>query len=194
MTSDRPSATPAHFDALYAAHPDPWNLATSPYEAGKYAATIGTLGERRFAAGLEVGCAIGVLTEKLAARCATLLAIDCADAALAAARNRCAGLHHVRFERRTLPGQWPRGQFDLIVLSEILYFWNQADLACAARCTGSGLLPGGLVLLVNWLGPNDGALPGDAAATLFLAGLPASWRRSESIRHAHYRIDVAERA
>ena len=31
---------PEYFDALYAADPDPWNFAASPYEQDKYALTL----------------------------------------------------------------------------------------------------------------------------------------------------------
>ena len=36
-----------HFEQLYAARPDPWHYATSPYEAGNYAATLATLHVKR---------------------------------------------------------------------------------------------------------------------------------------------------
>ena len=60
---------PAFFDDLYAADPDPWDFETSPYEAAKYDATIAALEGRRFASGLEIGCSIGVLTDRLRAHC-----------------------------------------------------------------------------------------------------------------------------
>jgi hypothetical protein len=36
MSEPRPTLKPEHFDALYAADPDPWNFAASPYERAKY--------------------------------------------------------------------------------------------------------------------------------------------------------------
>ncbi len=38
---------------------------------------------------LEIGCSIGVITEKLAGRCDTLVGFDLAAAALDRARARC---------------------------------------------------------------------------------------------------------
>src|SRR3954451_21856832 len=90
----------AHFDALYARDPDPLNFETSAYEAAKYEATIAALEGRHFATGLEIGCAIGVLTEHLAPHVDDLLGIDVAEAALVKARERNP---HVRFERREIP-------------------------------------------------------------------------------------------
>ena len=52
---------PAFFDALDDRDPDPWNFASSPYEAAK---DDYDRGARRapVLTGLEVGCSIGVLT------------------------------------------------------------------------------------------------------------------------------------
>jgi SAM-dependent methyltransferase len=189
----RPSLPPAHFDALYRARPDPWNLADSDYEAAKYAATIAALGGRRFAAGFEAGCAIGVLTRRLAAHCDALLAADCAADALAAAAARLVDQPHVRLARLVLPGDWPDEQFDLIVLSEILYFWDAHDIARAAARVDATLRPGGMVLAVSWLGPNDGTMPGACAAALLRASLPPDFAQSEVGADTRYRIDRAVR-
>ena len=110
----------AYFDDLYAKGIDPWEFATSAYEQTKYSATLEALPRASYESGLEIGCSIGVLTERLAARCKTLIALDIAEAALDAARARCAQLPHVTFERCAVPGEWPTGSFDLIVLSEIV--------------------------------------------------------------------------
>ncbi len=81
------SLEPAYFDALYAADPDPWQFATSAYEREKYDATLAAL-PTRIGSAFEIGCSIGILTRRLAERCNTLLAVDVAKAALAAARRR----------------------------------------------------------------------------------------------------------
>lgn len=59
----------------------------------------------------------------LADRCGELLAVDVSERAVAAARERLEGLDHVRVKRRTLPEEMPGGQFDLIVASEVLYYF-----------------------------------------------------------------------
>ena len=56
----------AYFDRKYAFDPDPWGFATSAYEADKYRATLAALPRARYRRALEVGCSIGVLTERLA--------------------------------------------------------------------------------------------------------------------------------
>jgi 2-polyprenyl-3-methyl-5-hydroxy-6-metoxy-1,4-benzoquinol methylase len=185
-------STPArHFEALYRRHADPWKLATSDYEDRKYRATVAALGKRRFRNALEVGCSIGTLTERLAGCCDALLGVDFIEQALQAARQRCAHLPHVRFERRAIPAQWPSGAFDLIVLSEVLYFLSPADLNEVARRCATGAEPDRTVLMVNWRRPNDGTMPGDAAAEMLLGLLPASWKRIAVALNDDYRIDMA---
>ncbi len=62
-----------------------------------------------------------------------------------------------------VPGEWPEQRFDLIVLSEVLYFLSPADIALCADRVMSSVLPGGKILLVNWLGQSDDPCSGDEA-------------------------------
>jgi len=189
----RRSVPRARFERLYQARPDPWDLGSSAYEAAKYAATLDSLEGRHFARGLEVGCSIGALSAHLAPRCNSYLGVDLAEAPLPEARRRCAHLPQAEFRQMDVPGEWPGGGFDLIILSEVLYYLDLADLdALAARCQES-LSPGGVVLLVNWRGDNDGTMSGDAAALSFLAVLPDAWPAHNLALRPRYRIDHARR-
>ena len=87
MTRRTETIPPEWFDALYGADPDPWRFRTSAYERAKYDATLKALGERTYRRGLEVGCAIGVLTRDLAQHCEWLLAVDASGVALEVARR-----------------------------------------------------------------------------------------------------------
>jgi SAM-dependent methyltransferase len=189
----RESRAPAFFERLYAADPDPWGFATSAYEAEKYDATMAALGGRRFARGFEIGCSIGVLTARLALQCGALLAVDVAEAALAQARTRCAARGHVRFENRRMPADWPAGaRFDLIVLSEVLYFLSPADIVLMAEHTMRAALPGGEILLVNYTGPIDEPCSGDEAAERFIAACGLKPRLQ--FAGETYRIDLLQAA
>ena len=139
-----------HFEALYAADPDPWDYETSVYEHAKYERTLAALGDRRYARALEAGCSIGVLAERLARHCDELLAVDIAQAAVQAARERLAAYDHVRVERRTLPSEWPAGPFDLVVCSELLYYWDHATLEEALPVMADSLAPGGRLIAVHY--------------------------------------------
>ena len=130
---------PTYFRDLYAACADPWGLAGRWYEARKYAVSTALLPRQRYGRAFEPGCSIGVLTAMLAPRCDALLACDAVPDAVSSARARTAGLPGVRVEQRAVPGQWPPGSFDLIVLSELLYYFEPAwDSTPAARgCAAS---------------------------------------------------------
>jgi trans-aconitate methyltransferase len=186
------SQIPGYFDALYADNPDPWGFETSDYERAKYDATLAALPRSSFAAALEVGCSIGVLTERLAPRCATLLATDVADAALDQARVRCRHLPHVSFARSDLPHRAPDGSFDLILLSEVLYYFGRTELVRIATQLTAAAAPGAAMLLVHWLGPTpDYPLTGDEAVAAFEAALSGfSVRRRE--RTEQFRLDLLE--
>jgi SAM-dependent methyltransferase len=118
-----------HFDVLYEGSSDPWDLRSAWYERRKYAITVAALPRERYRSGLEPGCSIGELTRLLAARCDSLLAFDFAQSAVDSARRAVLGMPHVAVERRALPAGLPPGSFDLIVLSEVLYYLSAPDLA-----------------------------------------------------------------
>jgi 2-polyprenyl-3-methyl-5-hydroxy-6-metoxy-1,4-benzoquinol methylase len=183
-----------HFERLYSANPDPWNFTTSAYEQQKYQATLGALGTKRFRMALEVGCSIGVLTERLASRCDQVIGLDFAPSAVAAARARCLPYPGVRIEQRQVPQQWPEGQFDLILFSEVLYFLDQADLLQTCVHAERSLRPGGLVLLVNYTGLTDDPGTGDTAASLFIAATARSLQPILQSRKPHYRLDLLSRS
>jgi 2-polyprenyl-3-methyl-5-hydroxy-6-metoxy-1,4-benzoquinol methylase len=129
MTERATTSLPAgYFEQLYATSPDPWDFANSDYEAAKYAATLAALPRDRYPDALEIGCSIGVLTQLLAGRCDRLIALDAAEGALATARSRCAALPGVDLRHMAVPDDWPEGSFDLIMLSEVVYYLDRPDL------------------------------------------------------------------
>jgi predicted TPR repeat methyltransferase len=136
----------AFFDEIYAEDPDPWKFETSAYEQAKYDATIAALRDDHFANGLEIGCSIGVLTQRLAARVDDLLAIDVAEAALDRARAR--DLPNVAFELREVPEEFPDGAYDLIVISEVMYYLDVP--AFDATCDAIERTLDGTLLAVHW--------------------------------------------
>jgi cyclopropane fatty-acyl-phospholipid synthase-like methyltransferase len=185
-----PALEPGYFDALYAGSADPWGFETSPYEDAKYTATLAALDGRHYADAIEVGCSIGVLTARLAPSCDRLLATDVATAAIEIARRRCAEMPHVTFALSTLPDHVPPGRFDLILLSEVLYYFDTAGIAAVASAVRGMALPGADVLLVHWLGPTpDYPHTGDEAVTAFEAALGDFEVRLRQ-RTPEYRLDL----
>ena len=182
------SRNAAYFEAMYAADPDPWRFRTSAYEAAKYAATVSAIADRRYRSAVEVGCSIGVLSQQVAPLCDAFLGLDIAEAPLIEARARCLGLPQARFARMAVPGDWPEGGFDLILLSEVLYFLSLEDIATTAVHVRRSLSPGGTVLLVNWIGNPEPPQPGDKAAGAFLAAIDLAVTRQE--RGELYRLEL----
>jgi SAM-dependent methyltransferase len=138
---------------MYAAASDPWGFEERWYEQRKYAVTLAQLPAARYRSAFEPGCSIGVLTHLLARRCDALLSCEVAAGAVSAAAQRTRDLAHVRVERRDIPGQWPSGRFDLIVFSEILYYFGDRDLEQVLDCAVAALEPQGTLLAVHWRHP-----------------------------------------
>jgi len=187
------SLSPEYFDALYDRSDDPWSFESSAYEREKYDRTVAALGGRRYESALEIGCSVGVLTADLATAAQALLATDVSEKALERARVRNKLKTNVRFERRVLPGDFPPGAFDLIVLSEVGYYWSDADLALARDRFAEALVPGGDLALVHFL-PKvaDYVRDGDAVHAAFLSDGRFVSVRSE--RAERYRIDILRRS
>jgi SAM-dependent methyltransferase len=189
MTRAPHSRDRSHFEEIYANAEDPWHFRSSEYEREKYAATIAALPKPVFHAGLEVGCSIGELTSLLAKRCTSLLGVDTVAAALNVAQARCIEHPHVHFAQIHVPAKWPEGQFDLVVLSEVLYFFAPNDISMIAARVNESLAAEGTVVLVNWLGRTEDPCTGDEAAELFLASLP-DFQTASQKRRCGYRLDV----
>jgi hypothetical protein len=68
----------------------------------------------------------------------------------------------VTFEQRRVPQQWPKGPFDLVVLSEIGYYCGRADLSLLIESAVSSLTADGVLLACHWRHPvDDYPLTGD---------------------------------
>jgi SAM-dependent methyltransferase len=192
MSRRTASIPPDYFEALYEGGRDPWRFATSTYERDKYAATLAAIGPARIGRAWEVGCAIGIFTRALSGQCDSLLGVDAAENALAQARDRCAGLANVTFQRMRIPVDWPSGRFDLIVFSEILYYLVPDDIRAAARRALLSLSARGRIVLVHWTNETDYPVSGDEAATLFLETCGSRVTMPRRDRQDSYRLDVLQ--
>jgi SAM-dependent methyltransferase len=144
---------PDYFEKMYAASADPWGLGQRWYERRKYALTLAMLPAERYRRAFEPGCSVGVLTEQLAARCDRLLAWDAATVAVKAARERTAAWPQVQVQQRSVPADWPEGTFDLIVLSELLYYFGTDDMDRVLSLAARSLEDDGALVAVHWRHP-----------------------------------------
>jgi len=182
-----------YFEGLYAESGDPWDFETSEYEQHKYARTLSVLGERTFRRALEAGASIGVFTEMLADHCEELLAVDVSERAVAAARSRLSGRAHVRVERRSLPEEMPDGPFDLIVASEVLYYFPREQMLAVLQGFERELARGGSLLAVHWRRETKTyPLQGDEVHELLAQN--TRLQNKETIIEPDYRLDLFEDA
>lgn len=180
-----------YFEDLYERSSDPWNFETSSYERRKYERTLQAIKGRRYKRALEVGSSIGVFTAMLAPFCEELLAVDASKRAVAIARARLAARDNVHVQRRTLPEEMPVGQFDLVVASEVLYYWPREVVLQALRRFEAALTPGGLFLAVHWRKRTKTyPLQGDEVHELLL--LNTRLTRTLTVTEAEYRLDLFE--
>jgi cyclopropane fatty-acyl-phospholipid synthase-like methyltransferase len=185
--SNSGSLLPSYFDAKYREDIDPWQFRTSAYERDKFKATLDAFARPHYQSVLEVGCAIGVLSALIATRCDRLVALDGSSTAIDEASRM--QLPNVRFSTAFLPDEFPDGMFDLIVLSEVLYYFSEQDLNTLADKCLSSLQPTGEIILCHWLGQTDYPLKGRQASDLFAQAL-ATRRPGRTILHdGIYRLE-----
>jgi SAM-dependent methyltransferase len=193
MNSPRRTACSAKaFEEMYRRSRDPWNFSRSDYERGRYGATLDALLRRSYRRAFEPGCSIGELTARLARRCDYVVATDVSPSAVALACERCRELGNVDVYRADLANGPPKGPFDLIVMSEVGYYFEPGMLVAIAIATAAQLEAGGEFVAVHWLGHSDDhVLGGDEVHGLLANHLPLEWIKGR--RHPGYRIDTWKR-
>ena len=92
-----------------------------------------------------------------------------------------------------VPEQWPAGTFDLVLLSEVIYYLDAEDVRRLASNVADATPPGADIVLVHWIGNTDYPLSGDEAANLFIAAMNGSCKLERSERHRRFRLDVLTR-
>ena len=156
------NAQEAHFEALYAASDDPWHVRDAWYEQRKRAMLLASLDRAHYRHAFEPGCGNGEMTSALAERCDRVLACDGAASAVAAARRRVAPQANARvvIDQRRLPQDWPdaAASFDLILVSELGYYFDPQAWQGIVRRMVTSLEPGGMLLMCHWRHPFDDRL------------------------------------
>lgn len=183
------------FERRYRVDPDPWSYETSPYERRKYERTLAALPPGPIDDALELGCSTGAFTELLAERCARTVAVDFSFEAVRLARRRLAESRGVTIEQRDLRAGLPAGTFDLVVCSELLYYWEEADVIAFCERTVTALAPEGSLVAVHWRGDDpDAPLDGDAVHGLLHGGLADRLAHTLEKGTPAYRLDRWTRA
>lgn len=192
FTASAEAVPAAHFENLFEHSSDPWHYETTAYEADRFRRTIDALGGKRYSQALELGCANGALTSRLLPQCDAIIATDVSVAALKAARARFSTTSNIDFRQGNLPEDLPEGRFDLIVVSDMLYYLGLRGITRLMAQLPSRAAPGCRIVISNYLGATDCVLTGEMAAEIAIAHLPG-WTRIDADRTDRLRIDVLER-
>jgi trans-aconitate methyltransferase len=193
--SEHSPVSQAAFEAKYRQSTDPWNFIDSRYERDRYELTLRSLMRTHYRRVFEPACSIGVLTAALARRSDELHAIDIAPSAVAMARERCANLPQVSVSWGDLATQCPQGPFDLIVFSELGYYFTGTRLTDIVQRLSAELEVGGELIAVHWLGDSeDHLLHGDQVHATLKDALAPSCRWIKGARCPGFRLDTWRRA
>lgn len=153
----------AYFSQIYANNRDPWQYEKRWYEVRKRSICLSMLPHSRFANAIEFGCSNGVFSEALATRCDTLICVDGQAEAVKLAGERLNNLSHVRVTQGLIPQDLPNERYDLIVVSEILYYLTHEQLQDVIAWLNTALTDTGVILACHWRYPIEGfALTGDS--------------------------------
>ncbi|MGP4733507.1 MULTISPECIES: class I SAM-dependent DNA methyltransferase [unclassified Psychrobacter] len=172
----------SYFNELYNDNADPWQYQTRWYEERKRNTCLALLPQPHYERAIELGCGNGVLSELLAHRCQDLISIDGNHQAVKLAKERLAVLPHARViqgivpdklfslkelleQRKPLSENTSINQppFDLIVISEILYYLSSSDIDVVINWALHNLALNGTLLCCHWRYAIDGfAMTGES--------------------------------
>lgn len=158
-----------YFAKMYESETDPWGFESSWYEQRKYALTVAALPDRRYRSAFEPGCSVGMLSSLLSERCDHLVATDIVPSAVEQARIRCRNISGVRVEQRAIPEDVPVGPFDLVVLSEVAYYFDRQTLELLLDRLVDSMTPAATIVGVHWRGVTNYPLTGDEAHEVITA-------------------------
>lgn len=176
------------FEKKYRDSEDPWDFAGSAYERFRYERIVASLDKLHYERVFEPGCSVGELTYRLASRCRHIEAMDISYSAVQRAQARCQNFSNVTFRVGSLPQKIPIGGFDLIMFSEIGYYFDHTGLTELATELIRRLRISGTFVAAHWLGiSEDHSLTGDRVHEI--VGRLAGLKLAHSERHEDFRLD-----
>ncbi|SMF00116.1 Nodulation protein S (NodS) [Tistlia consotensis] len=165
LRRDGPAA--AAFDRLYAdaAHNDPWASGRPQYQyqRRKYDALARLLPKRRYRRALDLGCGLGLFSERLSCCADQVLGIDISEVAIGRAAERTRRAGNVELRQGDILDLGPEldGSFDLVVVADTIYYLPQpiqdTTLKALAARISELLAPDGILLVANHYFPMPNA-------------------------------------
>ena len=158
------SCAAEHFERLFASDPDPWHYRSDFQEQRRHHLLVSMLESPTYHRTFEPACASGTLTGLLAERSFEVIAWDGSANAVRHAQDALTGRANVQISQGEVPANWPDGTFDLIVLSDFLYYLPENSIRTVAQKSRKSLAPGGTVMACHWRGiAHDFLTPGGEA-------------------------------
>jgi hypothetical protein len=93
-----------------------------------------------------------------------------------------------------LPHQDIEDSFDLLVLSEMLYFLSEAEIVGVADFAARRVMSGGDLLIVNFDGETQTHLDGKASSAHFVSASKAAFDLVSSEQREHYHVRLLRRS
>jgi SAM-dependent methyltransferase len=191
----QPTKTHGTLDKWYNNTIDPWQFDSNPYERSKYEYTLHLLNGRVYSRALEVGSAEGVFTELLSPLCEKLIAMDVSSAAVERARERLSRTENVSVIKASLPHEMPEGKFDLIVVSDVLYYFPKDVLIALIGQLAARLKLGGVLFALHYLGDIKMPVSGYDVHELLKQHMPFEVTHNETVsttgqKEAGYTITI----
>jgi len=190
MTIDTTSQ--AFFEDMYRNDADPWDFASSQYERRRYEIILRALEGKHFRHAFEPGCSVGVLTRQLSKLCSRIDAIDISPTAAKIAQDRCHECPNIYITCDSLAHPISGDIFDLVVFSEIGYYFEEQTLRDILWTLVARMEPKGTMLASHWLGSSsDHILRGDRVHEIIaeVDGLS----HIHGTRYADFRLDLWSR-
>lgn len=194
------------FEMLYRSTPggDPWSFAAEAEEQARFDHLASVVGERKVGRCLEVGCSTGELTRRLVSLTRYLVALDVAPAAVETTRSvleRAGGSTGVDRSVEVRAGRVPEDlqeeddDFDLIVVSEVGYYFDVDGLLELTRELHGRAAGGSRILACHWTGSSEDHRLSAHQVHTVLGGelVRLGWASGASSEFGRHRIDVWER-
>ncbi|MCJ2178373.1 glycosyltransferase [Novosphingobium album (ex Hu et al. 2023)] len=138
----------AYWENIYNSE-DPWNY-TNNYETAKYDQTAALIAGRHYPEALELACSEGLFTPQLAPLCGRILATDISSTAIGRAEAALACFPNISTAQLDFATDDIPGTYDLIVCSEVLYYYEEPGaLDRLAAKFAARLNPGGTLVMAH---------------------------------------------
>ena len=170
--------TLAGFADKFAQDSDPWSTWTAPDEVLKRQAILHALSCRPVGRVLELGAGNGSNSRAMARRGLRLDATEATAEGTRLVAKAIAACRRAKAFELVAPARTPRPRYDVIVISELLYYLSRKDMAKLARQISQLLERGGVLVLAHHrITFYDFAQRADGIQERFLTLTGAAWER-----------------